>query len=157
MSKIRNLGKPLRMSGPKPMRPGDPGYIDLSELSRQRTERQEMKRDEVLVEMKKRYFGKFDTKLRCNCRKAHIADHATASNPDARPYSGSRSYGRSEDFRRPADHIRDFKVFHTYSCESCGASYKTDVIEGVRKYVPRERRVDEIAWCKQAEATVENA
>lgn len=86
-----------------------------------------------LDDLRKRWLGTFSTRLLCNCGKATISDHAT--DPDTRQILG---------FHLGAYQLLvNFAPEHNYWCDVCGAVYKTEVIEGIRKYVPLERTAAE--------------
>ncbi len=114
--------------------------IEKSRIARKK------KSDEVFAEMQKKYFGTFDTRLPCNCGKANISDHAVKYDANwGRHHMGDFVIGPGP-YRDPTDKIREFKVFHAYWCDICGAKYKTLVIEGSRKYVPLELRPSQKGW-----------
>lgn len=81
--------------------------------------------------------GTFSTQLRCNCRKSYISDSATEHDPNRQQSLHDVRYGPKLSAR---DQLANFRVYHRYVCEECGALYLGRVIEGKRGYVPRERR-----------------
>ena len=85
-----------------------------------------------LHEFRRTLLGIFDTKLRCNCGKANIADHATQGRVQE-----SRVLGPGPSHYQ---RLQQFYVVHAYRCDTCGAQYASDVIEGARGYLPRDRK-----------------
>lgn len=93
---------------------------------------------EALEKVRQEYLGTFDTNLPCNCGKATIHDHASGHNPRAQaPDPRNMVFGPSPSWQ---DRLDDFRVYHEYSCDECGATYRNDVIEGTRGYQPREKQ-----------------
>ncbi len=87
----------------------------------------------ALVAARTKYCQNFDTELACNCGKATITDHASGANPNAHQLVlGSTP--------TPQSLLDNFTVYHQYYCDACGAIYMASVIEGVRNYVPLEKR-----------------
>lgn len=118
-------------SGGKPL---PPGLFDMEGY--QQRLREEARAE--LEEKKRNFVGNFDTGLPCNCGKANITDHATAHNTKAPPRN-------IRDIRMgPGPGIRsqneNFRPYHAYSCDTCGAEYRNDVIEQTHGYVPLEKR-----------------
>lgn len=95
-----------------------------------------------LDELRAKWLGNFSTSLLCNCGKAHITDHATEEHW---PSDGHLGPGPG-----PYWQLRNFKPVHSYWCDSCGAVYKAEVIEGARGYVPLERTPFEQACLRVA-------
>ncbi len=94
---------------------------------------------ETLSEVRKKYLGDFDTGLLCVCGVAKIIDHASSSDPNALPRGvHDIVFGPSPSWR---DMLDAFKVYHAYYCESCGLTYRGDVVERTRGYRPREVQV----------------
>lgn len=91
----------------------------------------------ALAEARGKYFGSFATDLPCACGDK-ITDHATQSDPNAPPRGvHDLVLGPTPSWREQLDSM---KVYHGYWCESCGLSYRSDVIEDVRGYRPLEAR-----------------
>jgi hypothetical protein len=91
----------------------------------------------ALAEVEKKYFKNFPTNLQCVCGSSMIIDHATRSDPNAPPRSiRDATFGPTPAWR---ERLNAVKVYHSYWCESCGLSYRADVIEK-RGYQPLEVR-----------------
>ncbi len=103
------------------------------------THRRQLEQDAEVALRQKRAdcIGTFKTGLRCNCRESEISDCATEHDPNRTQSPLEVRYGPKLSAR---DQLANFRVYHRYVCEECGALYLGRVIEGKRGYVPRERR-----------------
>lgn len=84
--------------------------------------------------------GTFPTGVLCVCG-TDINDHATSHNPNTPPQDPRHMpMGPGPHPRERFAEVAAKPAFHEYWCDKCGLVYKTEVIEGVRGYVPREKR-----------------
>jgi hypothetical protein len=143
---MARLGRPIHAAG-KPVRKGS--RLDLSASIAARQNAQKTLATQVVEEMCKKYIGKFDTGLVCNCGNANITDHATEHDPNARPRDPFMMQIGPGPYQRPEEKIRSFRVFHEYWCVVCGATYKASVVQETRSYVPREQRLDASMWLEE--------
>ena len=101
-------------------------------------EAEELKARDELSAKRARCIGTFDTGLKCNCDAGTITDQATETTPNARRLGPSEMrFGPGPSIRQQNE---NFRVFHVYSSTECGATYRNDIIEGKRGYVPQENR-----------------
>ncbi len=84
------------------------------------------------------WIGTFDTELPCACGQT-IMDHAVTKDPNHRVSANEIRFGPQPPLR---EQLERFKPYHCYWCDDCGLTYKETVIEGVRGYVPREKRAE---------------
>lgn len=85
--------------------------------------------------------GNFDTGIRCQGREcsANVIDHASERRPIADALQ-ELAHIRIEPVRFKHKEFRGYGIRHVYFCNSCGITYRNEVIEGPLGYVPRERR-----------------
>ena len=81
---------------------------------------------------KKKWLGAFNTGLPCNCGAANITDHAKEHEE---PWDG-----RFRPEPTAQELLERFQVAHSYRCDTCGAKYDVEVVEGTRGYVPPDRK-----------------
>lgn len=89
-----------------------------------------------LAHLRKHCIGNFKTNIRCHC-PAYITDHATERDPDRHVSLSEVRMGPPPSLR---EQVEAFRPHHRYWCDACGLMYKASVIEGVRGWVPLERR-----------------
>ena len=94
-----------------------------------------------LARWRKKHVGVFDTGLLCNCGKENIKDHAEEKWPAKRLWGAPLSGPIAEALRKhDSAEVQEVRATHGYWCDECGATYRNEVVEGKREYVPREKR-----------------
>ena len=99
-----------------------------------------------LAELREKLLGIIDTQLPCVCGKGNVMDHASDTNPNPPPRSIQDSrFGPGPDHR---ERLEAFHVYHEYYCNKCGLSYRNDIVEKERAYLPLEKTPEGIALGK---------
>ena len=93
-----------------------------------------------LEEARKKFLGRHDTGKPCVCSSAYtISDHASEADRSPRRIQDVRM-GPDLESQEQKYHLFMRSIRHKYRCDTCGLKYDGDVMEGVRGYVPLEKR-----------------